>query len=205
MAQQHAPPPAPLSVYAISNMTTGRLWCSGGTNGSGGAIMRLAMVDNSLGAAAARAMTPVMTSGVAGRINNPPNIRSTSCSAKWKRVATPKFPPPPRIAQNRSGSFSLSTRRKPAVCGNHICGEKVVDRQPVSPYQVPDTTPQCQPADPDRAGVAETGGEAVARLQRSCIRRRSRPVPAHAVPLSTSISIERSAERSSTIPSSTTP
>ena len=27
-------------------------------------------------------------------------------------VTTPKFPPPPRNAQNRSGSFSRSTRRR---------------------------------------------------------------------------------------------
>ena len=41
----------------------------------------------------------------------PPTTEGSACSRNRNRVATPKFPPPPRIAQNRSGSFSASTRR----------------------------------------------------------------------------------------------
>jgi hypothetical protein len=65
--------------------------------------MTLAMVDRSSGAAWASAMSAAMTSGVAGRKSIPPTMVSTSCSRKRNLVATPKLPPPPRIAQNRSG------------------------------------------------------------------------------------------------------
>ena len=39
-----------------------------------------------------------------------PTNAGTSWSRYWKRVATPKLPPPPRIAQKRSGWCSASTR-----------------------------------------------------------------------------------------------
>jgi hypothetical protein len=48
-------------------------------------------------------MNEAMISAVAGSINMPPTIMSSSCSLNWNRVATPKLPPPPRIAQKRSG------------------------------------------------------------------------------------------------------
>ena len=92
-------------------MTTSRPCCSAGRNGIGGAGMMLAMVDSSSGAASASAMNPAITSGVAGRISMPPTIVWTWCRRNWNRVATPKLPPPPRIAQNRSGWASASTRR----------------------------------------------------------------------------------------------
>src|SRR5215204_3804290 len=84
---------------------------SGGKNGIGGATITLAIVESSSGAVSAAATNELMTSGVAGSIIMPPTIVSTSCSRYWKRVATPKFPPPPRIAQKRSGCVSASTRR----------------------------------------------------------------------------------------------
>jgi hypothetical protein len=83
----------------------------GGTNGIGGASMTLAMVESSSGAASASATNEAMASQVAGRIRIPPTIVPTSCSRNWNRVATPKLPPPPRIAQKRSGYVSASTRR----------------------------------------------------------------------------------------------
>jgi hypothetical protein len=51
-----------------------------GSNGSDGAGMTLAMVDNSFGATSASATNEWMTSGVAGKISIPPTIVSTSCS-----------------------------------------------------------------------------------------------------------------------------
>ena len=90
-------------------MMTSRPCWSAGTNGSGGAGMMLAMVDSSSGAASARAMKPAITSGVAGSSSRPPTIVETSCSRYWNRVATPKLPPPPRIAQNSSGCVWSST------------------------------------------------------------------------------------------------
>ena len=84
-------------------MTTSRPWCSGARNGSGGAGMTLAIVESSSGAASASAMKAASTSAEAGRNSIPPTIVSTSWRRNFRRVATPKLPPPPRMAQNRSG------------------------------------------------------------------------------------------------------
>ena len=77
---------------------------SGGRNGIGGAGITFAMVESSSGAASAAATNAAIDSAVAGRISMPPTIVVTACSRYWNRVTTPKLPPPPRIAQNRSGS-----------------------------------------------------------------------------------------------------
>ena len=45
----------------------------------------------------------VMVAGVAGSMSIPPTIAGSSCRRSLKRVTTPKLPPPPRIAQKRSG------------------------------------------------------------------------------------------------------
>ena len=75
----------------------------------GGAGITLAMVESSSGAAAAAATKPAMVSGVAGRHSMPPVKAGMSWSWYLKRTATPKLPPPPRMAQNRSGSCVAST------------------------------------------------------------------------------------------------
>ena len=64
--------------------------------------MTLAIVVSSSGAASASATNAAITSGVAGRNSIPPTIVPTSWRRNFRRVATPKFPPPPRIAQKRS-------------------------------------------------------------------------------------------------------
>ena len=86
-------------------------WASSGTNGIGGAGITFAIDESSSGAASASAMKPAIVSTVAGSSSMPPTTVSIRCRRNLNRVATPKFPPPPRIAQNRSGSFSASTRR----------------------------------------------------------------------------------------------
>ncbi len=78
-------------------------WCAAGTNGIGGQFMTFAMVESSSGAASDRAMNPATTSGVPGSMSMPPTTWSSGCRRYQKRVATPKVPPPPRIAQKRSG------------------------------------------------------------------------------------------------------
>jgi hypothetical protein len=89
---------------------TSRPCCSARMNGSGGAGMTLAIVDNCSGAACAAATKPATTFGVAGSSSMPPTIVETWCSRNRNRVATPKLPPPPRSAQNRSGLVSASAR-----------------------------------------------------------------------------------------------
>ena len=61
-------------------MTTGLPCAASGTNGIGGAIMMLAIVESSSGAASAASRKPVIVSGVAGRISIPPTISEISCS-----------------------------------------------------------------------------------------------------------------------------
>ena len=73
--------------------------------------MMLAISDSSSGAAAAAATSPSITSGLPGSSSMPPTIEGSSCSRNLNRVATPKLPPPPRMAQNRSGWCSSSTSR----------------------------------------------------------------------------------------------
>ncbi len=91
-------------------MITSLPCASSGTNGIGGAGITFAIDESSSGAASASAMNPAIVSTVAGSSSIPPTTVSSGCSANRNRVATPKFPPPPRIAQNRSGSCSASTR-----------------------------------------------------------------------------------------------
>ena len=142
-------------------MMTSRPCCSAGRNGSGGAGMTLAMVDSPSGAASARAMKPAITSGVAGSSSRPPTIVETSCSRNWNRVATPKLPPPPRIAQNSSGWRLVVDVEQLAVGGHQLGGQQLVDRQAVLSDQVADAAAEGEPADPDRAGVAEPGRQPV--------------------------------------------
>ena len=98
---------------------------------------------------------------VAGRISMPPTTVPTSCERNWKRVATPKLPPPPRIAQKRSGWCVGVDVQQLAVGGHDLGGEQAVDGQPVLADQVADAAAQRDAADADRAGVAEADGEAM--------------------------------------------
>ena len=125
--------------------------------------MTLAIVVSSSGAASAAARKPATVSAVAGSTSMPPTTWASSCSRNWKRVTTPKLPPPPRIAQNRSGCVSASTRQHLAVGGDDVGGEQVVDRQAVLARQVADAAAQREAAEADRPGVAEADREAVLR------------------------------------------
>ena len=167
--------------------------------------MTLAIVESSSGAASASATKAAITSGVAGRNSIPPTIVPTSWRRNCSRVATPKLPPPPRSAQNRSGWCSASTRSELAVGGDDLGGEQVVDREAVLAHEEADAAAERDAADPDRARVAEPGREAVRAGGGGVLAARSGPVSAQAVRRSGSISSARIAERSSTIPPSETP
>ena len=185
-------------------ITTGRPWCSGAMNGSGGAGITLAIVVSSSGAASASTRKEAITSGVAGRKSSPPTIWPTSCRRNFSRVATPKFPPPPRSAQNRSGWLSASARSSSpsAVTTSAASRSSMVmpclrTRNPIPPLSVIPPTPTV-PASPKP--VARPCSPAAAVYSPAV-----RPVSAQAVRLSASISSPRIADRSSTIPPSETP
>ena len=72
---------------------------------------------------------------------------ATGCSWKRNEVTTPKLPPPPRIAQKRSGC-SFCAGGDEAPIGQHDVGlEQVVDRQPALAGQVSEPAAERQPAD----------------------------------------------------------
>ncbi len=71
----------------------------------------------------------------------------------------PKFPPPPRTPQNRSGfSFSLAVTSSPSAVTRSI-GEQVVDRRAVLAHQPADPTAERQAGDPGVRDDAADGGE----------------------------------------------
>ena len=87
-----------------------RRWSSSGNGGPGGTDMSETKPPSSSGAPAMKSPYQRMTSCVWSRsyITGP----ASTVLAGWHRnvnfVTTPKFPPPPRMAQNRSGSCSAS-------------------------------------------------------------------------------------------------
>ena len=87
-------------------------------------------------------------------------------------MTTPKLPPPPRTAQNRSGcSSSLAVMSRPsAVTISTAC--EGVDGQAVLAGEPADAATERQPGDPDRAGVAERRREAVGRGRLRVLHRR---------------------------------
>jgi len=64
----------------------------------------------------------------------------------WRRnlndVTTPKFPPPPRTAQKRSGFWSALAVTKAAVGEHHIDGEQVVNGQAVAAGEIANASAQ---------------------------------------------------------------
>ena len=134
----------------------------GRRNGIGGQVMTLAIVESSsargvgLGDERSRSSRP-SRAGSASR----PRLRRAACSRSWNRVATPKLPPPPRIAQNRSGCDSSLHAQDLAVRGHDLGGEQVVDRETVLADEEADSAAEREPADPDRTGVAEGRRQAV--------------------------------------------
>ena len=77
----------------------------------------------------------------------------TWCSANSNSVTTPKLPPPPRIAQNRSGCSSAEARTRRPSGQDHGGGDQVVAAEPVLLGHPAHAAAEREPAD---AGVADT-------------------------------------------------
>ena len=142
--------------------------------------MTVAIVESSSGAASASATKPAITSGVAGRISIPPTNSPISCRRYLSRVTTPKFPPPPRSAQNRSGWLSASTCRSSpsAVTTSAASRSSTVSpclrtRKPTPPLSVMPATPT-EPVSPKPVARPCSPAAAVYAPVVS-------PAPAHAV------------------------
>ena len=183
---------------------TSEPWNSSGRNGIGGAGITFAIVVSSSGAACASAMNAAIVSGVAGRKSSPPTTVPTSWSRRCRRVATPKLPPPPRIAQKQIGVMLVVDVQHLTVGGHDLGGEQGIDREPVRPGEEPDATAERDATDADRAANRRTRSRGRARPPPPCTRRRSVPSRAHAARAPASISSERMSTRSITSASSIT-
>ena len=75
-------------------------------------------------------------------------------------VTTPKFPPPPRNAQNSSSSLSWFGDNDASVRENDLCGEEIVERKPEAADQRPIAAAQCQSGHADGAARACHGRDA---------------------------------------------
>ena len=76
-------------------------------------------------------------------------------------MTTPKLPPPPRSAQNRSGCSSSDARSELAVGRDDLGGEEVVDREAVLAHEPADATAEGEPGDAGVAHDAAGGGQTV--------------------------------------------
>ena len=74
--------------------------------------------------------------------------RATSGPSSWARkvksTTTPKFPPPPRIAQNRSGFSVVAGVDELARCQDDLSGEEIVTAQAPLPVKPTDATAERQ-------------------------------------------------------------
>jgi len=130
-------------------MASTRLSCSsGGTNGSGGAVISTHAIDSSSGAASAQSRHPRSASG-AGSIGNIISPASTIGPSRCRRnsnsVTIPKFPPPPRTPQNRSGCSSALARKTPPSASTTSAEIRLSQANPyfdeLQPYPPPRVNP----------------------------------------------------------------
>ena len=80
----------------------------------------------------------------------PPQAAGSGCSVNSNSVTTPKSPPPPRSAQNSSGSRCLRGSHHGAVGEGDLGRDEVVEGQAVQAHQVADPSAQGQARDPGR-------------------------------------------------------
>src|SRR5213594_917941 len=138
-----------------------------------------------------------------GWTRTPPRIAPTGCSRNWNDVATPKFPPPPRTPQNRSGfSCSLACATRPSAV-TRSTPRRLSQARPCFRARKPDPPPRVSPATP----VAGTTPPVVANPARCAAASNSpqvTPPPTTAVRRSSSTRMSFISDRSITRPSSHT-
>ena len=136
---------------------------SSGRNGSGGALRRTTQTVSSSGASATkRAIAVEQLPGLVEGMTISPDSTSGPIGWSWNsnEVTTPKLPPPPRIAQNRSGFSVALARTQLAVGGDHVGGQQIVDRQAVLAAEPAEAAAQREPGDPGGGVDADRGREA---------------------------------------------
>ena len=128
----------------------------------------------------------------------------TSCSRKRNEVTTPKFPPPPRSAQNRSGFSSALARTRSPLASTTSASSRLSIASPCLRLRWPMPPPSVRPPTP----VVETIPLGVARPCSFVALSTSpqvQPPPARTVRACGSTSMSFSSDRSITTPSSAVP
>ena len=164
--------------------------------------MTLAIVESSSGAASASATNDAITSAVAGQDQHAADDRADAVQAELQaghdaEVAAAAADRPEQVGMVLGvGAHEL------AVCRHDVGGQQIVDREAVLADEEPDAAAQRDPADPDRARVAEARGEAV-RARRGRVRARGQAgLGPRGAPLARRSRSARMSVRSSTMPPS---
>ena len=109
--------------------------------------MRRNSVSNSFASSSGCTTSPDNTSGPSG------------CSLNSNEVTTPKLPPPPRSAQNRSGFSVALARSSFAIRGHDVGGDEIVDREPELAGDPAEAAAEREAGDAGRRVDAERRGE----------------------------------------------
>ena len=116
-----------------------------------GPVMSTAAATSSSGAVRRKSPTNVSASfaRAKGWTTSPPVIRGpTACNRYSKAVTTPKFPPPPRMAQNRSAWSSLVARTRRPSARTTSAAMTLSTVMPNLPSSHPKPPPSVNPAMP---------------------------------------------------------
>ena len=160
---------------------------SSGNGGAGGIVSRPSQPLSSSGSEGSSSRYHRITAAGVGEVVED-RARRSRCRARRsggtgtsKEVTTPKLPPPPRRAQNRSACSDLAGGDERAVREHDVGGEQVVDGEAVAPGQVADAAAEGQAA--HAGGRDEPAGRRHAEADRrvvdvapTCSRRPTRTV-----------------------------
>ena len=102
-----------------------------------------------------------MVSSAAQNTGPAMTVGPTGCSANRNELTTPKFPPPPRSAQNRSGCSSADARTMLPSAVTTSASSEVVDGEPVLAHEEADAAAEREPGDAGVADDAARGGQTV--------------------------------------------
>ena len=135
--------------------------------------MTFAIVDSSSGAACASAMNAAITSRRRGQDQHAAEDRADLVQPELEARRDAEVAAAPADRPEQVGVVVGIDAQQLAVGGHDLGGEQVVDRQAVLADEEADAAAERDAADPDRAGVAEAGGQAVLAGRRRCTRPRS--------------------------------
>ena len=144
-------PRRPARGSPVQHQITAATFCicsSSGNGGAGGTVRKAKKPPSSSGAFRMNSRYQRISSGALSSDQNigPATTLSIGCSLAVIEVTTPKLPPPPRIAQNRSGfSFSFAWTTLPSASTTSAPRMLSIER-PSPARQVADPAAEHQPA-----------------------------------------------------------